>query len=174
MLSLQAVSSSLNASTAKRGCLGWGEAFGCPLAVCPPKRPRPFARCRLWLHSTKSRFSGRGWGQQLFSFQSPAVQWMARTSSLNCLSCRNPYQTPDSLNCLPPFHWKPLFSLKSASSHPLPKNRLWWQHRQERGFRMGLGSSQTWLFFAPFCYIARYPENFCGFFLRVYLGILHW
>ena len=74
---------------------------------------------------TKSWFSGRGWGQQLFSFQSPAVQWMARTSSLNCLSCRNPYQTPDSLNCLPPFHWKALFSLKSASSHPHPKNRLW-------------------------------------------------
>ena len=42
MLSLQAVSSSLNAGTAKRGCLGRGEAFGCPLAVCPPKRPRPF------------------------------------------------------------------------------------------------------------------------------------
>ena len=49
---------------------------------------------------------------------------MARTSSLNCLSCRNPYQTPHSLNCLPPFHCKPLFSLKSALSHPLPKNRL--------------------------------------------------
>ena len=69
-----------------------------------------------------SRFSGRGWGQQLFTFQSPAVHWIARTSSLNCLSCRNPCQTPDSLNCLPPFHWKPLlFSLKSASSHRLPK-----------------------------------------------------
>ena len=66
----------------------------------------------LWLISgllVKSWFSGRGWGQQLFSFQSPAVQWMARTSSLNCLSRRHPYQTPDSLNCLPPFHWKPLF-----------------------------------------------------------------
>ena len=42
-----------------------------------------FAKC-------KSRFSGRG--------------LMARSSSLNCLSCRNPYQAPDSLNCLPPFH----------------------------------------------------------------------
>ena len=74
----------------------------------------------------KSGFSGRGWGQQLFSFQSPAVQWMARTSSLNSLSCRNPYQTPHSLNCLPPFSLKtPFLSLKSASSHPLPKNRLW-------------------------------------------------
>ena len=57
------------------------------------------------------RFSGRGWGQQLFSFQSPAVQWMARTSSLNCLSCRNPYQAPHSLTCLPPLHWKALLFL---------------------------------------------------------------
>ena len=56
-----------------------------------------------------SWFSGRGWGQQLLTFQSPAVHWMARASSLNCLSCRNPYQTPHSLNCLPPLHWKPLF-----------------------------------------------------------------
>ena len=28
---------------------------------------------------------------------------MTRTSALNCLSCRHPYQTPDSLNCLPLF-----------------------------------------------------------------------
>ena len=34
---------------------------------------------------------------------------MARTSLLNCLSCRNPYQAPHSLNCLIPFHWKTLF-----------------------------------------------------------------
>ena len=70
-------------------------------------------------------FLSQRWGQQLFTFQSPAVHWIARTSSLNCFSCRNPYQTPHSVNCLPPFHWKPLFSLKSASSHPFPKNRLW-------------------------------------------------
>ena len=82
------------------------------------------AHCKSW-------FAGRGWGQQLFSLQSPAVHWIARTSSLNCLSCRNPYQTPHSLNCLPPFHWKPLFlSLKIASSHPLPKNRLLHWHEQ--------------------------------------------
>ena len=43
MLTLQVLSSSLSAGTAKRGCLGRGEAFGYPLAVCPPKRPRPFA-----------------------------------------------------------------------------------------------------------------------------------
>ena len=46
MLTLQASSSSLNAGTAKRGCLGRGEAFGCPPAFCPPKRPRPLAHYR--------------------------------------------------------------------------------------------------------------------------------
>ena len=52
---------------------------------------------------------------------------MARTSSLNCLSCRNPYQTPHSLNCLPPFSLKKtLFSLTekcfvaSPSQNPAP------------------------------------------------------
>ena len=35
---------------------------------------------------------------------------MARASSLNCLfSCRNPYRTPHSLSCLPPFNC-PFFS----------------------------------------------------------------
>ena len=47
MLTLEALSSSLNTGTAKRGCLGRGEAFGCPPAVRPPKRPRPFAHCRF-------------------------------------------------------------------------------------------------------------------------------
>ena len=47
MLTLHALSSSLNAGTAKRGCLGRGEAFGCPPAVCPPNRPRPFAHSRF-------------------------------------------------------------------------------------------------------------------------------
>ena len=47
MLTLQALSSSLNADTAERGCLGRGEAFGYPPAVCPPKRPRPFAHYHL-------------------------------------------------------------------------------------------------------------------------------
>ena len=72
----------------------------------------------------KSWFSGRGWGQQLFGFQSPAVHWIARTSSLNCFSCRNPYQT-HSLNCLPPFHWKALFShWKVLRRIPFPKISL--------------------------------------------------
>ena len=71
----------------------------------------------------KSWFLGRGWGQQLFSFQSPAVHWIAQTSSLNCLSCRNPHQTPHSLNCLPPFHWKPLFfTEKCFVASPSTKN----------------------------------------------------
>ena len=38
---------------------------------------------------------------------------MVRTSSLNCLSCRNPYHAPHSLNCLPP-----LFSLHSECLSP--------------------------------------------------------
>ena len=46
MPALQALSSSLNAGAAKGGCLGRGEAFGCPPAVCPPERPRPFTECR--------------------------------------------------------------------------------------------------------------------------------
>ena len=62
--------------------------------------------------SAPSWFWGRGWGQQLFSFQSPAVHWMAGTSSLNWLSCRNPYQTPHSLHAPPTkkafFRWKVL------------------------------------------------------------------
>ena len=99
------------------------------MIITPPRE----ACCRMSVRGPalciwplpKSWFSGRGWGQQLFTFQSPAVNWIARTSSLNCLSCRNPYQTPHSLKCLPPFHWKPFSSLKSASSHSLPKNRLW-------------------------------------------------
>ena len=57
----------------------------------------------------RSWFLGSGFGQQLFNFRSPAVHWMARTSSLNCLSCRNPYQTPLSLNPSPLFTEKPFF-----------------------------------------------------------------
>ena len=70
-------------------------------------------------------FREGGEEQQLFNFQTPAVQWRARTSSLNCLSCRNPYQTPHSLNCLPPFHWKPLsFTEKCFVASPSQKLAL--------------------------------------------------
>ena len=47
ILTLQALSSSLNAGNAKRGCLSRGKAFGSPPAVCPPQRPRPFAWYRI-------------------------------------------------------------------------------------------------------------------------------
>ena len=80
-------------------------------------------RCLL-VAQYKSWFSGRRWGQQLLSFQSPAVHWMAWTSSLNCLSCRNPYQTLHSLKCLPPFHWKPIaFTEKCFFASPSQKIR---------------------------------------------------
>ena len=65
----------------------------------------------------------KGWGQQLFNFQSPAVHWMARTSSLNCLSCRNPYQIPLSLNPSPLFTEKPfLFTKKCFVGSPAQKS----------------------------------------------------
>ena len=57
MLTLQALSSSLSAGSAERGCLGPGEAFGCCPAVCPPKRPRPFAHYKV---RTKSALSKTG------------------------------------------------------------------------------------------------------------------
>ena len=47
MLTLQALSSFLNTSTARRSCLGRGEAFGCPPAVRAPERPRPFTHYRF-------------------------------------------------------------------------------------------------------------------------------
>ena len=47
MLTLQALSTSLNAGAGKGGCLSRGEAFGCPPAVCPPERPRPFTHYRF-------------------------------------------------------------------------------------------------------------------------------
>ena len=60
------------------------------------------------------------WGTQRGS----CGQKRPRPLHCNCLSCRNPFQTPHSLNCLPPFtdkRLKPFFSLRSASSHPLSK-----------------------------------------------------
>ena len=46
MLTLQALSSSLNTATAKGAAWAEERLFGCPPAVCPPKRPRPFAHYR--------------------------------------------------------------------------------------------------------------------------------
>ena len=71
----------------------------------------------------RSWILGSGPGQQLFSFRSPAVHCMARTSSLNCLSCRNPYQAPHSLNASPIFTEKP-FVFTEKCFVATPKNRL--------------------------------------------------
>ena len=108
-----------------------GPFWGALIPRPPPQNPlQDHLRALPSLYGSvlgvhQSWFSGRGWGQQLFTFQSPAVQWMARTSSLNCLSCRNSYQTPDSLNCLPPFHWKPLlFTEKRFVASPAQKSAL--------------------------------------------------
>ena len=109
-----------------------------PIPTSPPTLPTAFPPkplAQAWLiwtrtpmrklppvRTTKSWFSGKG--------MSPAVHWVARTSSLDCLSCRKPYQTPHSLNCLPPFWLKKPFcstekcfvaspSPKSAQNYPL-------------------------------------------------------
>ena len=66
-------------------------------------------------------FSGRGWGQQLCSFQSPVVHWLAWTSSLSYLSCRNPYQTPHSQNVSPLCTETPFFHWKVLRRIPFPK-----------------------------------------------------
>ena len=50
---------------------------------------------------------------------------MAQTSSLNCLSCRNPYQTPHSLNPSPLFTENPfLFTEKCFVGSPAQKSAL--------------------------------------------------
>ena len=50
---------------------------------------------------------------------------MARTSSLNCLSCRNPYQTPHSLHPSPPFTENPFFfTEKCFVGSPAQKSAL--------------------------------------------------
>ena len=55
ILTLQALSSSLNAGTAKRGSSSRGKTFESPPAVCHPEWPRPFAPYRL----TKARLLKR-------------------------------------------------------------------------------------------------------------------
>ena len=85
---------------------------------CPGKRPI------LWWNP-KSCFSGRGWGRQLFSFQSLRVHWMARASSLKCLSCGIPYQTFSLKN---PFFTETCF-VASPSDDP-------WQLTGEKCLRL--------------------------------------
>ena len=65
--------------------------------------------CQCWrARSVRADFREVDEDSNFSETQGAAVHWMAWTSSLNCLSCWNPYQTTDSLNC-PPFHWKSLF-----------------------------------------------------------------
>ena len=56
MLPMQALSSSLNAGTAKAGCLGREKAFGSPPAVCPPQRSRSFTSFSRNLTRTLAAF----------------------------------------------------------------------------------------------------------------------
>ena len=70
-------------------------------------------------HLSRAEF-GRGMSAAKFDSQSPAVHWMALTSSLTCLSCRIHNQSLHSLNAFPSFSKKALFT-DSASSHPLPQ-----------------------------------------------------
>ena len=80
------------------------------------------------LHSYKqSWFSGRGWGQQLFSFrvrrftESPGpLRWTAFPVEILTKLLVHWIASPLFIE-------KPFFSLQSASSHPLPKNWLWHQ-----------------------------------------------
>ena len=60
-----------------------------------------------------------GQGMRTATFQSFRVR---RTSSLNCLYCRSPYQTPHSLNFLPPFQLQtPFFTKKCFVASPSQK-----------------------------------------------------
>ena len=65
MLSLQA----LSGSSHKEGLPGPRRGFGCPPAVCPPERPRPF---------THYRYVFRGWGVRSRKFHqnfTPKTAW---------------------------------------------------------------------------------------------------
>ena len=131
-------------------------------------------RVREWFLNAEFRswFLGSGFGQQLFNFRSPAFHWIARTSSLNCLSCRNPYQTPHSLNPSPLFTENPFFSLKSVSSDPLPKNRLLeFEHTKKRGVnKQALPGHQPGNLCVPPRVLGRFPKDF----LQFGWGLLSW
>ena len=49
---------------------------------------------------------GKGMSAEDFSFWSPAVHWMAGTSSANCLSCKNTLPTLSFTECLSLIQWK--------------------------------------------------------------------
>ena len=73
----------------------------------------------------KSWFSGRDEDRNFSVFR---VRAFTESPDLwNCLSCRNPYHTPHSLNCLPPFSLKsPFFHWKVLRRIPFPEISLDW------------------------------------------------
>ena len=58
--------------------------------------------------SSESWVSGRGWGLQLFSFQSLVVHWMGGPLHWIAFPVKSS-ANPSFTECLPPFHWKTLF-----------------------------------------------------------------
>ena len=64
---------------------------------------------RNLFRQTRSGDLGRGWAQKISMLRLKAIHWMAGTSSVNCLSCRIPYQCLHSLNACTPFSEKALF-----------------------------------------------------------------
>ena len=98
ILTLQALSSSLNAGTAKRGCWSRGKAVESPPAVSPPERQRPFARYRFFF----SNFSGTAGISQ----QNPGIS------------------RPKSLISLVSRHIPNFLAPTRARGRPLPHRRL--------------------------------------------------
>ena len=78
---------------------------------------------------------------------------MARTSSLNYLSCRNLFQTPHSLDRPPLFTKNAFFSLKSALSHPLPRNRLLKLYLSRKSYKLRRQSTTQALSLSIYIYI---------------------
>ena len=91
-----------------------------------PYSPKPYSvRANFWEGDEDSNFSV--FRVRRFTESPEPLHWIA-------FPVGNPYQTPHSLNCSPPFSLKtPFFSLKSASSHPLPKNGVWIRPVSENG-----------------------------------------
>ena len=76
---------------------------------------------------SRSWFSGRGWGQQLSIFR--VRRFSEWPEPLHWIAFAVEILTKPLIHWIasPLFTENPFFSLKSASSHPLPKNRLWYR-----------------------------------------------
>ena len=87
----------------------------------------------------KSWFSGRGWGQQLFNFR--VRRFTESPGPLHWIAFPLEILTKPSIHWIasPLFTEKPFFPLKSASSHPLPKNPLWIGRKRSRSSKDGSG-----------------------------------